>query len=135
MATLQPPPASDAASAIQAFSTSTRQAFEDFLEGHSSRYCISRQKRANIIPWLIDDQKAPINQIEHSQHYHAVHSFRYDAASDILLALLSEGHSGKRQVVVQEEIFKVIEQEHLLSKHAGQNMTWAAIRNTYYGIA
>ena len=96
MVTLQLPPAPDAASAIQAFSTSTRQAFEDFLEGHSSKYHISRQKRANIIFWLIDDQRASINQIEHSQHHYAVHSFRYDATSDILLVLPSESHSGER---------------------------------------
>ena len=37
--------------------------------------------------------------------------------------------------MVQEEILRVIEQEYLLSKHAGQNMTWAAIRNTFYGIS
>ena len=135
MATIQPPPAPDATTAIQAFSTSARQAFETFLDDHNSRYRMSRQKRANIISWLTNDQRTPVNQIEHSQHHHAVNSFRYDAANNILLVLPSESHPGERQVVVQEEILRVIEQEHLLSKHAGQNMIWAAIRNTFYGIS
>ena len=38
-------------------------------------------------------------------------------------------------MVVQEEIFRVIEQEYLLSKHAGQDTTWASIRGVYYGIS
>ena len=135
MATIQPPPAPDATTAIQAFSTSARQAFETFLDDHNSRYCMSRQKRANIISWLTNDQRTPVNQIEHSQRHHAVNSFRYDTVNNILLVLPSESHPGERQVVVQEEILRVIEQEHLLSKHAGQNMTWAAIRNTFYGIS
>ena len=96
---------------------------------------MSRQKRANIISWLTNDQRTPVNQIEHSQHHYAVNSFRYNTVNDILLVLPSESHPGERQVVVQEEILRVIEQEHLLSKHAGQNMTWAVIRNTFYGIS
>src|SRR5438046_1271240 len=135
MATIQPPPAPDATTAIQSFSTSARQAFETFLYDHNSKYHMSRQKKANIISWLTNDQRTSVNQIEYSQHYHAVNSFRYDTVNDILLVLPSESHPGKRQVVVQEEILRVIEQEHLLSKHAGQNMTWAAIRNTFYGIS
>ena len=38
-------------------------------------------------------------------------------------------------MVVQEEIFRIIEQEHLLSKHAGQDTTWASIRGAYYSIS
>jgi hypothetical protein len=53
----------------------------------------------------------------------------------MLLALPSEGWPKERQVVVESEIFRVIEQEHLLSKHAGQDTTWASIRGTYYGIS
>jgi hypothetical protein len=123
MTTIQLLPIPDITTAIQAFSTSARQAFDAFLESHNSRYRISRQKRTNIISWLTDDQRTPINQIEHSQRHHAVNSFRYDAVNDILLVLPSESHSEERQVVIQEEILRVIEQEHLLSKHAGQNMT------------
>jgi len=44
MDTIQPRPIPNAAVAISAFSTSARQAFDEFLEGHSSRYQITRQK-------------------------------------------------------------------------------------------
>ena len=64
MVTIQPPPAPDAAAAIAAFSTSARQAFEDFLDSQSSRYWITKQKRANIIFWIIDEQRVPTDQIE-----------------------------------------------------------------------
>ena len=37
--------------------------------------------------------------------------------------------------MVKEDIFRVIEQEHLLGKHAGQDMTWEAVKNTYYSIS
>jgi hypothetical protein len=53
----------------------------------------------------------------------------------MLLALPSESWPKDHQVVVENEIFGVIEQEHLLSKHAGQDTTWASIRGTYYGIS
>lgn len=135
MTTLQPPPAPDATTAISPFSTTARQAFDVFLAGYTSRYRISRQKRANIISWLTDTQRTPVNQTEHSQRHYAVHNFRYDAGTDILWALSSEKHQGERQVVVQEEILRIIEQEHLLSKHSGRDTTWTSISKTYYGIA
>ena len=135
MATIQPPPAPDATAAIAAFGTSARQAFNDFLEANTSRYRITRQKRSNIISWLIDNQRTPTTQIEHSQHHYTLHLFKYDAEKDLLLALPSGIYPAEHQVVVQEEIFRVIEQEHLLGKHAGQDTTWASIRGTYYGIA
>ena len=53
----------------------------------------------------------------------------------MLLVLLSESWPKDHQVVVENEIFGVIEQEHLLSKHAGQDTTWISIRGTYYGIS
>lgn len=135
MTTLNPPPAPDTTTAIHAFSTSARQAFNDFLEAYSSRYRITRQKRTNIISWLNNEQRTPINTIEHGQRHHALQSFRYDAEKDLLIALPSQSHELERQVVVEEEIFRIIEQEHLLSKHAGQDATWASIRGTYYGIS
>ena len=49
MITIQSLPAPDTATAIPAFSTSTKEAFEDFLKANSSRYRITREKRANII--------------------------------------------------------------------------------------
>ena len=135
MTTIQPPPAPDANTAISAFSTSARQTFDDFLEANSSRYCITREKRSNIISWIMDDQKTPTTQTEHNLHHHALHSFKYDTEKDVLTFLPSDNHPAERQVVVQEEIFRVIEQEHLLSKHAGQDTTWASIRGVYYGIS
>ena len=62
-------------------------------------------------------------------------TFRYDADHDTLWALACTDHLSERVVVVKEDIFRVIEQEHLLEKHASQNMTWKAIKNTYYGIS
>ena len=135
MTTIQPPPAPDANTAISAFSTSARQTFDDFLEANSSRYRITREKRSNIISWIMDDQKTPTTQTEHNLHHHALHSFKYDTEKDILTFLPSDNHPAEQQVVVQEEIFRVIEQEHLLSKHAGQDTTWASIRGVYYGIS
>jgi len=83
----------------------------------------------------MDDQRTPTTQTEHNLHHHALHSFKYDTEKDVLTFLPSDNHPAKRQVVVQEEIFRVIEQEHLLSKHAGQDTTWASISGVYYGIS
>ncbi len=135
MTTIQSPPAPDTATAIPAFSTSAKEAFEDFLKANSSRYRITREKRANIISWIRDNPKAPKTQHDYSQRHHALQSFRYDVEKDMLLALPSESWPKDCQVVVENEIFGVIEQEHLLSKHAGQDTTWASIRGTYYGIS
>ena len=53
----------------------------------------------------------------------------------MLLALPSESWPKDHQMVVENEIFGVIEQEYLLSKHASQDTIWASIRGTYYGIS
>ena len=90
MTTIQLPPALDTATAIPAFSTSTKEAFEDFLKANSSRYQITREKRANIISWIRDNLEAPKTQHDYSQQHHALQSFRYDVEKDMLLALPSE---------------------------------------------
>ncbi|KAI9759664.1 MAG: hypothetical protein M1840_003230, partial [Geoglossum simile] len=118
MSTIQSPPPPNAATAIPAFSTSAREAFEDFLKNSSSRYRISREKRTNIISWVKDNSREPKTQFDYSQRHRALEGFRYDAERDLLLALASENWPKERQVVVEEEIFRVVEQEHLLSKHA-----------------
>ena len=135
MVTIQAPPLPDIAAAVPAFSTNARQAFDTFLEGYSSRYRIPRQKRSNIVSWFVDTHRTPINQFEHSQHYHTMQTFQYDTDHDTLWALPCTGHSSERVVVVKEDIFRVIEQEHLLGKHIGQDITWEAVKNTYYGIS
>ena len=73
--------------------------------------------------------------MEHNLRHYALHSFKYNAERDILTSLPSDNYPTERQVVVQEEIFRIIEQEYLLSKHAGQDTTWASIRGAYYGIS
>ncbi|KAI9764462.1 MAG: hypothetical protein M1839_005895, partial [Geoglossum umbratile] len=55
MSTIQSPPPPNAATAIPAFSTSAREAFEDFLKDSASRYRISKEKRINIISWIKND--------------------------------------------------------------------------------
>ena len=59
MTTIQLPPAPDTATAIPAFSTSAKEAFEDFLKANFSRYRITREQRSNIISWIRDNSKAP----------------------------------------------------------------------------
>ena len=49
MTIIQSPLAPDTATAISAFSTSAKEAFEDFLKANFSRYQITREKRFNII--------------------------------------------------------------------------------------
>ena len=135
MATIQPPPIPDTTVAISACSTSAKHAFADYLALHPSRWRISRSKRANIISWLMNDQRTITSQVERSQRHHSQHTYRYEPEEDILFMLPSEGHPQERRVVAEEEILSIIEQEHLLSKHAGQNTTWASINKTYYGIS
>ena len=135
MATIQPPPAPDTATAIPAFSTAARHTFNDWLSLHTNRFRITGAKRAEIISWIIDDLRVPQGQSESSKRFHIRRTFRYDAEKDILIALPSDGHSQERRAIVQDEIFGVIEQEHLLSKHAGQDTTWASISKTYYRIS
>ncbi|KAI9766128.1 MAG: hypothetical protein M1839_005023 [Geoglossum umbratile] len=127
MSTIQSPPPPNAATAIPAFSTSAREAFEDFLKDSASRYRISKEKRINIISWIKDDFREPKTQNNYSQHHHALEGFQYDAERDLLLVLASENWPKERQVVVEGEIFRMIKQEHLLSKHAGQDTTWASV--------
>jgi hypothetical protein len=135
MATIQLPLTTDAATTISAFSIAARHTFNEWLSSHTNRFRITGAKRAEIISWIIDDLRAPQNQSESSKQFHIRRTYRYDAERDILIALPSDGHSQERKVVVQDEIFSVIEQEHLLSKHAGQETTWASISKTYYGIS
>ena len=60
--------------------------------------------------------------------------FAINSKKDVLWALGNKIHQKRRCVIVREEIYHVIEQEHLLSGHSGQDTTWAFIRNIYYGI-
>src|SRR4051794_22796369 len=93
MTTLQPPPAPDAAAAIPAFSTTARLAFDTYLSSNASRFRITRTKRANIVSWLIDDQRAPSSQSEGSQRHHIQHTFRYNADGDVLVTIPTDSHS------------------------------------------
>ena len=93
MTTLQPPPAPDAATVISAFSTTARLAFDTYLSSNASRFRITRTKRANIVSWLIDDQRAPFSQSEGSQRHHIQHTFRYNADGDVLVTIPTDSHS------------------------------------------
>ena len=95
--------------ALVAFSTSAREVFEDFLKTSTSRYRIFREKRDNILSWVKDDSRVPKTQQDYSQHNHALQSFRYDIERDMLLSLPSEGCSKEQQVVVEGDIFRIIE--------------------------
>ena len=53
------------------------------------------------------------------EQVHISLSFKYYAKRDILMAFLSNHCLEECQVVVEDNIFKVIEQEHLLGKHIG----------------
>ena len=95
MTTIQPPPAPDAIAAISAFSTSARQALDDFLEANSSRCRITREKRSKIISWLID-RRTPTTQTEHNLRHYALNSFKYNAERDILTSLPSDNYPTER---------------------------------------
>lgn len=95
MLTIQSLSLLNAVTAISAFSTSAKEAFEDFLKNSSSRYCIFREKRTNIILQVKDNSRELKTQFDYSQHYYALEEFRYDAKRDLLLALTSENQLKK----------------------------------------